>query len=71
MTRPSISRAMESSSILVDMGLPLSRPREPREPGTGANVCRLPRTARDAFRALSQVRGSPADSVRPAQMGHS
>jgi hypothetical protein len=69
--RLSISRAMESSLIFVDMGLPLSRPREPREPGTGANVCRLPRTDRDAFRAFLQVRGSPADSLRSGQTGHS
>ena len=33
----------------------------------GANAGRLVQTARAAFRALSQVRGSPADSVRPGQ----
>ena len=33
----------------------------------GANVCRLPRTQRDASRAFSQVRGSPADSPRPGR----
>jgi hypothetical protein len=37
----------------------------------GANAGRLPQTDRDAFRALSQVRGSPADSVRPVQTGRS
>ncbi len=37
----------------------------------GANAGRLAQTARDAFRALSQVRGSPADSVRPVQTGRS
>jgi hypothetical protein len=52
-------------------GLPLSRPREPREPDTGANVCRLPQTDRDDFRAFLQARGFPADSVRPIQTGYS
>ena len=33
----------------------------------GANVCRFLQTDRDAFRAVLQVRGSPADSVRPGQ----
>ena len=37
----------------------------------GANAGRLVQTARAAFRALSQVRGSPADSVRPSQTGRS
>jgi hypothetical protein len=32
-----------------------SRPREPREPGRGANVFRLPPTDRDAIRAFLQV----------------
>ena len=30
-------------------------------------MCRLPQTHRDAFRALWQVRGSPADSLRPGR----
>ena len=41
------------------------------EPGTGANAGRFPQTACDANRALSQVRGSPADSLGPGQMGRS
>ena len=67
MTRPSISRDMEVSLILVDMGVAPLPPGEPREPGTAANAGRLARTARDAFRALLQVRGSPAGSLRPGQ----
>ena len=30
-------------------------------------MCRLPQTDRDTFRALSQVRGSPAGSDRPGR----
>ena len=54
--------ARYQGTTVIDLdfhGLPLFRPREPLEPGTGANAGRLTQTARDAFRALSQVRGSP------------
>jgi hypothetical protein len=37
----------------------------------GANAGRLPQTDRDAFRAFLQVTGSPADSLRSGQTGHS
>jgi len=65
---------LQGQGSVVDLGwheaAPLL-PREPREPGTGANAGRFPQTARDAFRALSQVRGSPADSLRSGQTGRS
>ena len=61
---------VEQSSILIAWVV-LSRLREPREPGTGANVCRLPQTQRDAIRTFSQVKGPPADSLRSGQTGHS
>ena len=61
--------AWDPQPVAPFQGLPLSRPREPREPGTGANAGRLSRPARDAFRALSQVRGSPVDSFRPGRDG--
>ena len=66
-----MSRDMESSLILVDMGCPSPARRSHGEPETGANAGRLTKTDRDAFRALLQVRGSPANSVRPVQTGHS
>jgi hypothetical protein len=46
-------------------------PMEPREPRTGAKAGRLAQTVRDAVRALLQVRGSSADSLRPRQTGRS
>ncbi len=38
---------------------------------TGANARRVPQTAHDASRALSQVNGSSADSLGPGQTGRS
>ena len=60
MTRPSISRNIESLLILMAW-----------EPEMGAYAGRFPQTACDTNRALSQVRGSPADSLRPSQTGRS
>jgi hypothetical protein len=37
----------------------------------GSQRTSTPRLRGDAIRALSQVRGSPADSVRPGQTGRS
>jgi hypothetical protein len=37
----------------------------------GANAGRLPRTGRDAVRALSLLAGTLTDSRRPTQTGHS
>src|ERR1700761_7972047 len=65
--RSSISRDMESSLILIVIAT--SPPT--REPGTGANARRLPRTDRDTFRVSLQVRGFSADSLRPGQTDRS
>jgi hypothetical protein len=40
---------------------------EPREPGKGANVFRLPWTHGDALGSFHLARGSLLDSVRPSQ----